>query len=88
MSEKGTWRDFIAESLPSKYEDEDLIKTVKETIKLKLLTEQAQLKLEIAKTELERQCEAALHERRRAQLTDAISEVDRRLTAAAAALKA
>lgn len=44
--------------------------------------------LRLAKTELERQFQATLHERRRAQLTDAITEVDRRLTAAAAALKA
>jgi hypothetical protein len=40
--------------------------------------------LRLARTELERQLTAATHERRRAQLTDAIKEVDRRMAAAAA----
>jgi hypothetical protein len=42
--------------------------------------------LRLAKTELERQLETTQHERRRAQLKQAIEEVERRLTEAAAAL--
>lgn len=44
--------------------------------------------LRLARTELERQLQATQHERRRAQLADAISEVDRRMTEAEAALNA
>ena len=44
--------------------------------------------LRLAKTELERQFQATQHEGRRAQLTQAITEVDRRMAEAAAALKA
>lgn len=43
--------------------------------------------LRLAKTELERQLEATQHERRRAQLQQAIAEVERRLAEAAAALQ-
>ena len=39
--------------------------------------------LRLARTELERQLAATTHERRRAQLADAIAEVDRRLVALA-----
>jgi len=39
--------------------------------------------LRLARTELERQLTATTHERRRAQLADAIAEVDRRLVALA-----
>ena len=39
--------------------------------------------LRLARTELERQLEATTHERRRAQLKQAIEEVDRRLAALA-----
>jgi hypothetical protein len=42
--------------------------------------------LRLAKTQLERQLEATQHERRRAQLKQAIEEVDRRLADAQAAL--
>ena len=42
--------------------------------------------LRLARTELERQLTATTHERRRAQLTDAIAEVDRRMKDAEAAL--
>ncbi|MFN7915591.1 MAG: hypothetical protein U0Q55_09665 [Vicinamibacterales bacterium] len=44
--------------------------------------------LRLARTELERQLQATQHERRRAQLAEAIGEVDRRMTEAAAALNA
>lgn len=40
--------------------------------------------LRLARTELERQLTATTHERRRAQLADAIKEVERRMAAAAA----
>ena len=40
--------------------------------------------LRLARTELERQLTATAHERRRAQLADAIKEVERRIAAAAA----
>jgi len=43
--------------------------------------------LRLAKTELERQFEATQHPARKAQLEQAIGEVDRRLAEAAAALK-
>ena len=42
--------------------------------------------LRLARMELDRQLTAATHERRRAQLTDAIAEVDRRMKDAEAAL--
>jgi flagellar biosynthesis component FlhA len=42
--------------------------------------------LKLARTELGRQLSATAHEGRRAQLTDAIKEVDRRIAAAAALL--
>ena len=42
--------------------------------------------LRLAKTELERQFEATQHEGRRAQLKQAIVEVERRMTEASAAL--
>ena len=42
--------------------------------------------LRLAKTELERQHEATQHEGRRAQLKQAISEVERRMAEASAAL--
>jgi hypothetical protein len=40
--------------------------------------------LRLARTELERQLAATTHERRRAQLVQAIAEVDRRMTATSA----
>jgi hypothetical protein len=39
--------------------------------------------LRLARTELERQLAVTVHERRRAQIADAIAEIDRRLAAAA-----
>ena len=42
--------------------------------------------LRLARTELERQLEATQHERRRAQLKEAIAEVERRMVEATAAL--
>ena len=39
--------------------------------------------LRLARTELQRQLEATTHERRRAQLTQAVEELDRRLQALA-----
>jgi hypothetical protein len=42
--------------------------------------------LRLARMELDRQLTATTHERRRAQLTDAIAEVDRRMKDAEAAL--
>jgi hypothetical protein len=41
--------------------------------------------LRLARTELERQLTATAHERRRAQIQQAIDEVDRRMTATAGA---
>ena len=41
--------------------------------------------LRLARTELERQLAATAHERRRAQIQQAIEEVDRRMTATSAA---
>jgi hypothetical protein len=41
--------------------------------------------LRLARTELERQLTATTHERRRAQIQQAIEEVDRRMTATSAA---
>ena len=41
--------------------------------------------LRLARTELERQLAAATHERRRAQLQQAIAEVERRMTVTSAA---
>ena len=43
--------------------------------------------LRLARTELERQLEATQHERRRAQLKQAIEEVERRVAEAVAALQ-
>ena len=43
--------------------------------------------LRLAKTELERQLQATQHEGRRAQLQQAIAEVERRMAEASAALK-
>ncbi len=42
--------------------------------------------LRLARTELERQLEATTHERRRAQIRQAIEEIDRRMKDAAAAV--
>lgn len=42
--------------------------------------------LRLARTELERQLNAATHEGRRAQLTDALQEVDRRMAEVSALL--
>jgi len=42
--------------------------------------------LRLARTELERQLVATTHERRRAQIKQAIEEVDRRMTETSAAL--
>ena len=44
--------------------------------------------LRLARTELERQSAATAHERRRAQIAEAIAEIDRRMAVAQAALKA
>lgn len=44
--------------------------------------------LRLARTELDRQLQATQHEGRRAQLTQAIAEVDRRMAEATAALNA
>jgi hypothetical protein len=44
--------------------------------------------LRLARTELERQSQATTHERRRAQIADAIAELDRRIALAQDALKA
>ena len=44
--------------------------------------------LRLARTELERQLAATTHERRRAQLKDAIKEVDRRMAEASALIAA
>ncbi|HWF84952.1 MAG TPA: hypothetical protein VG222_08905 [Vicinamibacterales bacterium] len=54
-------------------------KTVRDPERLRALES-----LRLARTELERQLTATTHERRRAQLADAIKEVERRMTAAAA----
>jgi hypothetical protein len=53
-------------------------KTVRDPERLRALES-----LRLARTELERQLEATTHERRRAQLADAITEVERRMKAAA-----
>jgi hypothetical protein len=45
--------------------------------------QQALESLRLARTELERQLEATTHERRRAQITQAIEEIDRRMAALA-----
>jgi len=45
---------------------------------------QALESLRLARTELERQLEATTHERRRAQIKQAIEELDRRMAAAEA----
>ena len=45
---------------------------------------QALESLRLARTELERQLEATTHERRRAQIADAIKEIDRRMAEARA----
>ena len=42
--------------------------------------------LRLARTELERQLAATVHERRRAQIQQAIEEVDRRITLTSAAI--
>ncbi len=44
--------------------------------------------LRLARTELERQSAATTHERRRAQIAEAIAEIDRRMAVAQDALKA
>jgi hypothetical protein len=44
--------------------------------------------LRLARTELERQSVATTHERRRAQIAEAIAEIDRRMAVAQDALKA
>ena len=44
--------------------------------------------LRLARTELERQSAATTHERRRAQIAEAIAEIDRRMALAQEALKA
>jgi hypothetical protein len=44
--------------------------------------------LRLARTELERQSAATAHERRRAQIAEAIAEIDRRMAVAQDALKA
>ncbi len=44
--------------------------------------------LRLARTELERQLAATTHERRRAQIVEAIAEIDRRLTETTARLEA
>jgi hypothetical protein len=44
--------------------------------------------LRLAKTELERQLEVTTHERRKAQIKDAIAEVDRRIVEAGKQLNA
>ena len=44
--------------------------------------------LRLARTELERQSAATTNERRRAQIADAIAEIDRRMALAQDALKA
>lgn len=54
-------------------------KTVRDPERLRALES-----LKLARTELDRQLTATTHERRRAQLADAIKEVDRRIAAAAA----
>jgi hypothetical protein len=56
-------------------------KTVRDPERLRALES-----LRLARTELDRQLTATTHERRRAQLADAIQEVDRRIAAAAALL--
>jgi hypothetical protein len=52
-------------------------KTVRDPERLRALES-----LRLARTELERQFRATTHERRRAQLADAIKEVDRRMAEA------
>ena len=49
---------------------------------------QALESLRLARTELERQSTATTNERRRAQIADAIAEIDRRMALAQDALKA
>jgi hypothetical protein len=49
---------------------------------------QALESLRLARTELERQSAATTNERRRAQIADAIAEIDRRMALAQDALKA
>ncbi len=53
------------------------IKTVRDPERLRALES-----LRLARTELERQLTATAHERRRAQLADAIKEVERRMAEA------
>ena len=55
-------------------------KPVRDTVKMEALES-----LRLARTELERQFAATTHERRRAQLQQAIDEVDRRMTVTSAA---
>ena len=57
-----------------------LPKTVRDPVRVQALES-----LRLAKTELERQFAATAHERRRAQLRQAIEEVDRRMTETSAA---
>ncbi len=57
-----------------------LPKTVRDPVRVQALES-----LRLARTELERQLAATTHERRRAQLKQAIEEVDRRMTETSAA---
>jgi len=57
-----------------------LPKTVRDPVRVQALES-----LRLARTELERQFAATAHERRRAQLKQAIEEVDRRMTETSAA---
>ena len=57
-----------------------LPKTVRDPVRVQALES-----LRLARTELERQLAATAHERRRAQIKQAIEEVDRRMTATSAA---
>jgi hypothetical protein len=49
---------------------------------------QALESLRLARTELERQAAATIHERRRAQIAQAIAEIDRRMAVTQGGLKA
>jgi hypothetical protein len=57
-----------------------LPKTVRDPVRVQALES-----LRLARTELERQLAATAHERRRAQIKQAIEEVDRRMTETSAA---
>ena len=58
-----------------------LPKTVRDPVRVQALES-----LRLARTELERQLAATTHERRRAQIREAIEEVDRRMTQTSAAV--